>query len=192
MILVHRALANDTPASVVSWLIAPLSLDVFFDEHWETRPLVIRRADRDYYRGLFSKDSIDGLLRTRNLQYSTNIDVVRYDTSAGRVTMNKEGTAKVKEVWQSYEARIESPESHRDGRGARLGSTPLSAGWLLAPSAAPAAVVRPRPRAIGGHGALLWLRSRLQRVLDAARRPRLRSALCALTALGGGRARPLD
>lgn len=102
------------PAETAAWLVAPLTLDVFFEEYWQARiqsprtlttpplrlhmhpapprttadssrrpleepttlhpstlptpqkrPVVIKRASPAYYRGLFSKDAIDGLLRTR-------------------------------------------------------------------------------------------------------------------------------
>jgi ribosomal protein L16 Arg81 hydroxylase len=46
----------------LAWMIAPLDEGRFRAEHWEQRPLLLRREDRGYYDGLLSFDDVDRLL----------------------------------------------------------------------------------------------------------------------------------
>ena len=48
-------------------LIAPMSVDQFFAEHWEKKPLVVRREQRDYYSELLSVRSLDHVITTNVL-----------------------------------------------------------------------------------------------------------------------------
>jgi ribosomal protein L16 Arg81 hydroxylase len=50
-------------------LIAPLSLQRFFEEHWETKPFVRRRGDEHYYDGLLTKDGLEMVISTGDLRY---------------------------------------------------------------------------------------------------------------------------
>src|SRR5437868_697578 len=57
------------PRVSLEWLISPFSKDVFFSEHWEKQPLVVKRDRPDYYRGLLSLDEVDRVVTTLDLCY---------------------------------------------------------------------------------------------------------------------------
>ncbi len=46
----------------LAWLLSPVEESVFRAEHWERRPLLVRREDRRYFDGLLSFDDVDHLL----------------------------------------------------------------------------------------------------------------------------------
>ena len=50
-------------------VLRPLSLDTFFDEHWERKPLHIERGDPHFYDGLFSAGDVDALLAQSRPRY---------------------------------------------------------------------------------------------------------------------------
>jgi ribosomal protein L16 Arg81 hydroxylase len=51
------------------YLIQPISLDVFFSQYWEQKPLHISRNNLDYYSGLFSAKDIDTLIQFSKPKY---------------------------------------------------------------------------------------------------------------------------
>jgi ribosomal protein L16 Arg81 hydroxylase len=53
----------------LEWTIHPITRERFFQEFWETKPLVIRRECTEYYRSLLSLDEIDRVLTTLDLRY---------------------------------------------------------------------------------------------------------------------------
>ncbi|MGH9735858.1 MAG: cupin domain-containing protein [Candidatus Acidiferrales bacterium] len=53
----------------LEWLIHPITREQFFQEYWETRPLVIHRQSPEYYNSLLSMDEIDRVLTTLDLRY---------------------------------------------------------------------------------------------------------------------------
>jgi ribosomal protein L16 Arg81 hydroxylase len=46
----------------LSRMIDPCPLETFFSEHWDRRPLLVKRSDRGYFRSLFSVDDVDDFL----------------------------------------------------------------------------------------------------------------------------------
>lgn len=48
----------------LDWLIHPTSKEVFFNEYFEKRTLVVKRGTPDYFRGLLSLDEIDRVITT--------------------------------------------------------------------------------------------------------------------------------
>lgn len=67
----------DDPSETVSeraqppleWLIHPITSESFFQDYWETKPLVIRRECTEYYGSLLSLDELDRVLTTLDLRY---------------------------------------------------------------------------------------------------------------------------
>eukprot|EP00937_MAST-01D_sp_MAST-1D-sp2_P001596 g1596.t1 len=89
---------------VFEWLIAPLDRDTFYREHWERRPVVVRRNAHNstYYAGWLDKPQVERMLRrgegagedsdegegegegedaegAEPLQYDLDVDITRYD-----------------------------------------------------------------------------------------------------------------
>ena len=58
----------DLPASL-EWLINPINPETFFNEYWEKQPLLIRRAQQEYFAPLLSLDDVDRAITTLNLTY---------------------------------------------------------------------------------------------------------------------------
>ncbi|HQU46636.1 MAG TPA: cupin domain-containing protein, partial [Pirellulales bacterium] len=50
------------PGLKLEQLLAPIDTDCFFRDRWEKEPLVVRRGDQAYYRGLFSRQDLDAMI----------------------------------------------------------------------------------------------------------------------------------
>lgn len=50
-------------------LIAPVSLETFYSEYWERKPLIIRRNEREYYSQLLSLRDYDRVISTQALMH---------------------------------------------------------------------------------------------------------------------------
>jgi ribosomal protein L16 Arg81 hydroxylase len=55
--------------SSLEWLIDPITREVFFEEYWEKRPLVIKRDQSNYFASLLSFDEIDRVITTLDRRY---------------------------------------------------------------------------------------------------------------------------
>ena len=60
------------------WLSPGLSLEAFFAQVWERRPLLVQRNSPGFYGGLLSANAIRRQLQ-RGLQYALELDVVQYN-----------------------------------------------------------------------------------------------------------------
>lgn len=80
----------ESPASL-EWLIQPINTETFFNEYWEKQPLVIRRAQKEYFAPLLSLDDVDRVMTTFNLTYpnitlknaETEVRVADYTVPSG-------------------------------------------------------------------------------------------------------------
>lgn len=72
-----------SPEALFASLIAPVSPEQFFSEHWEKKPLLLRRDRREdaavapYYRSLFSLADLPDLCTRHALEYYRDVNVVR-------------------------------------------------------------------------------------------------------------------
>lgn len=85
-----------------SWLISPMKLEQFFASHWEKTPILLKRADNEYYKKLLSAEQIDEVLRNNIIEFSKNIDVTSYKNGV-RETHNPEGRAMPSQIWNLYD-----------------------------------------------------------------------------------------
>ncbi len=53
----------------LDWLINPISKDEYVREYWEKRPLVVRRAEPDYFSSLLSFEDVDRVITTLDRRY---------------------------------------------------------------------------------------------------------------------------
>jgi ribosomal protein L16 Arg81 hydroxylase len=53
----------------LDWLISPVHKQVFFDTHWESTPLVVKRNQPNYFSQLLSLDEVDRVLTTLDRRY---------------------------------------------------------------------------------------------------------------------------
>lgn len=83
------------------WIISPYSETDFFNNFWEKGPLLVKRNNRDYYKGLFSCKDLDKILHEQVVLYTKNIDITSYSNGV-RETHNPVGQAHAPVVWDYY------------------------------------------------------------------------------------------
>ncbi|XP_054618478.1 ribosomal oxygenase 1 [Dunckerocampus dactyliophorus] len=94
--------SRDRASKLFQWLINPIPAKAFFRETWEKKPILVQRKNTDYYKGLFSTEEFDRILRQEDVQYGVNLDVTSY-TNGKRETHNPPGRALPFTVWDFYE-----------------------------------------------------------------------------------------
>uniref|UniRef100_A0A8C7M5G4 Bifunctional lysine-specific demethylase and histidyl-hydroxylase n=1 Tax=Oncorhynchus kisutch TaxID=8019 RepID=A0A8C7M5G4_ONCKI len=90
-------------SKLFQWLIHPIPSKSFFRDAWEKKPVLIKRQNPDYYKGLFSTAEFDRILRRDDVQYGVNLDVTSY-RNGKRETHNPPGRALPFTVWDFYES----------------------------------------------------------------------------------------
>lgn len=84
------------------WLIHPYSVETFFNEIWEKKPLLCKRKNESYYKGLFSCKEFDKILKNNTILYNKNLDITSYENDE-RKTLNPDGRAYAAVVWDQYQ-----------------------------------------------------------------------------------------
>ncbi|KAM6953932.1 ribosomal oxygenase 1 [Aplochiton taeniatus] len=95
--------SRERASKLFQWLIHPINHKNFFRDTWEKKPLLIKRKDPEYYKGLFSTAEFDQILRNEDVQFGVNLDVTSY-TNGKRETHNPPGRALPFTVWDFYES----------------------------------------------------------------------------------------
>lgn len=66
----HRARSfRRGSTSCLEWLIDPIAASVFFKEYWARRPLLLQRANLDYFRSILTLTEIDRVITTLSLTF---------------------------------------------------------------------------------------------------------------------------
>lgn len=103
--LAKRCAKRDTPARLMRWLVAPVSLDEFAASYYEFMPLHVKRGEAGYLDGLLTIAELRRWLKEGKFKYRQNVDVVRFDAAKGRkVNVNGAAgtTADAAEVWRNF------------------------------------------------------------------------------------------
>ncbi|XP_071760454.1 ribosomal oxygenase 1 [Centroberyx gerrardi] len=95
--------SRERASKLFQWLIHPIPAKTFFRDTWEKKPILVKRQNPDYYKGLFSTAEFDRILRQDDVQYGVNLDVTSY-TNGKRETHNPPGRALPFTVWDFYES----------------------------------------------------------------------------------------
>ncbi|XP_076612681.1 ribosomal oxygenase 1 [Chaetodon auriga] len=95
--------SRERASKLFQWLINPIPAKSFFRETWEKKPILVQRKNPHYYKGLFSTEEFDRILREEDVQYGVNLDVTSY-TNGTRETHNPPGRALPFTVWDFYES----------------------------------------------------------------------------------------
>uniref|UniRef100_UPI00398EE1E5 ribosomal oxygenase 1 isoform X1 n=2 Tax=Pristiophorus japonicus TaxID=55135 RepID=UPI00398EE1E5 len=74
----HIQNSKERSNKLFEWIIAPVAPKKFFGAIWEKSPALIRRHNGNYYRGLFSSEDFDRILREDNVKFGVNLDVTSY------------------------------------------------------------------------------------------------------------------
>ena len=103
---------------VLDWLIHPIPVNRFDAENWERRCLLIRRhaTVSNYYQHIFSKRDLRKMLKDCPLTYGEEIDLSKYTSANGRVSLQREGLADSKTIRAAmadgYTLRCNRPHMH--------------------------------------------------------------------------------
>ena len=58
-------------AHSLEWMISPVNKQVFYEDYWEKKPLVVKRPNSDYFGSLLTLDEVDRVITTLGLRYPT-------------------------------------------------------------------------------------------------------------------------
>ncbi|CAK4086749.1 unnamed protein product [Aphanomyces euteiches] len=99
------------------WLIYPVTVEDFYANYWERKPLHIKRHYDSYYDGWFSRQEIERMLKEHTLEYGEDIDLTKY-VNETRTTLNPTGSAYPKTVWKHFDdgcsVRLLCPQKFSD------------------------------------------------------------------------------
>lgn len=101
-----------------AWMIHPVTVEDFYRDYWEKKPLVVKRKDPSYYRGWLGLRDVEAMLEQgAGLRYGEDVDVTAFRDGT-RTTLNGEGHAPVEEVWSRFRegcsVRLLHPQTHSD------------------------------------------------------------------------------
>lgn len=78
-----------SPQRVLESLISSENLEAFFNEHWEKKPLFVKRGNADFYGSLFSKKDLEAVLKKEEILFTEDVSVLRY--AEGKTELLNEG-----------------------------------------------------------------------------------------------------
>ncbi|KAF8777857.1 Ribosomal oxygenase 1 like protein [Argiope bruennichi] len=106
---------NEIAESTFRWLIDPVEPEVFFKEEYERRPFIIRRSNKSYYKGLYSTNQFDKIVRQNLLNYGVEIDVVKY-VDGERIPLESDHKIIPSFLWTAfkdgYSIRMRNPQAY--------------------------------------------------------------------------------
>ncbi|KAJ8044731.1 Ribosomal oxygenase 1 [Holothuria leucospilota] len=104
-------------ALLFEWLISPVTPQNFFDNLWEKKPLLVRRHKPQYFKGIFSTELLNNILKKNDIQFGKHLDITSY-TDGKRETHNPEGRAHAPVVWDYFNngcsVRLLNPQTYSD------------------------------------------------------------------------------
>ncbi len=78
-------IASPDEAFDLARLIDPCPLETFLSDHWDKKPLHVKRRDRGYFRALFSADELDDLLSNYGSANEFSVRLVKKDGKPANV-----------------------------------------------------------------------------------------------------------
>ncbi|XP_069787027.1 ribosomal oxygenase 1 isoform X2 [Narcine bancroftii] len=97
----HIQNSKERAIKLFDWLIAPVASRKFFSDIWEKTPALIRRHNTNYYKGLFSSEEFDRILREDIVNFGVNLDVTSY-LDGEKEVHTPIGRALPMVVWEFY------------------------------------------------------------------------------------------
>ncbi|UYV72646.1 C14orf169 [Cordylochernes scorpioides] len=85
-----------------TWLIHPVEDIKFYNELWEKKPLLVKRHQPQYYKGIFTCKDLDRVLREKRLVFKKDIEIISH-LEYKRQVQNLEGRAYPAIVWDCYQ-----------------------------------------------------------------------------------------
>lgn len=110
-------LCFDSPTSVFQSLISPMTVDEFFHEYWEKKPMLLQRSDPalvSYYQSLFQLSDLKQLC-VQGLEYARDLNVVRC-VNGNKLVMNYEGRVKYNQLRKDFNKKKATIQFHQPQR----------------------------------------------------------------------------
>uniref|UniRef100_A0A8C5LT48 Bifunctional lysine-specific demethylase and histidyl-hydroxylase n=1 Tax=Leptobrachium leishanense TaxID=445787 RepID=A0A8C5LT48_9ANUR len=106
-----------SPASLFESLISPIKVDVFFQEYWEKKPLLIQRDDpamAHFYPSLFKLSDLKRLA-CRRLHYGTDVNLCKC-RNGKKVVLPRHGRARYVQILKDFGSRKATVQFHQPQR----------------------------------------------------------------------------
>ncbi|KAJ1481442.1 hypothetical protein T484DRAFT_1899432, partial [Baffinella frigidus] len=98
-------------------LIAPITIDEFYRDYHEKKPLLVKRGNPKYYDNWLKMAGVKKLVAA-GLEWNSELDATSYKDGA-RTTLNGTGVAEEESVWDKYNTgcsvRLLRPQRRMDG-----------------------------------------------------------------------------
>ncbi|XP_070568087.1 ribosomal oxygenase 2-like isoform X2 [Ptychodera flava] len=107
-----------SPKAVLESLLEPLPLDVFFQQHWEKKPMILKVENSkkpEYFQSLFSYSRLQTLLSAEKIYFERDVNTCRY-VKGQRESLNKKCTAtvvKINDIFQKKKGTIQFHQPQR-------------------------------------------------------------------------------
>jgi len=84
----------------MEWIIHPTTLQDFYSNYFEKKPLHIKRSESQYYKDVFSTKALEKAVREQRVLYGKHMDITSYDGE--RETHNPIGRVYPAVMWDYY------------------------------------------------------------------------------------------
>lgn len=92
-----KSIDFSSPQRVLESLLSLDSLEAFFNEHWEKKPLFVKRGNADFYGSLFSKKDLEGVLKKEEILFTEDMSLLRYAEGKTEL-LNESGRVNLKHI----------------------------------------------------------------------------------------------
>ncbi|KAF4669353.1 hypothetical protein FOZ61_004387 [Perkinsus olseni] len=93
--------ATSCSEKLFAWLIHPVTVEQFFEEYWEKKPLHVKRPDaRDYYSGVWTKAMAEKTLAKHECRFGESVNFARVEDGAKVMHNGEEGEKATVEYMQ--------------------------------------------------------------------------------------------
>ena len=104
-----------SPEAVVTSVLAPHTVESFHVEHWEKKPLYIKRGDKEFYGNFLSKDIMLEILEKNRLDYEVDVNAWKW-FDGEKDCLNGDDVVKVAEVKRLLENSRATVQFHQPQR----------------------------------------------------------------------------
>lgn len=93
--------ATSCGEKLFAWLIHPVTVEEFFEEYWEKKPLHVRRPTaRDYYSGVWTKAMAEKTLTKHECRFGESVNFARVEAGVKVMHNGEEGEKATVEYMQ--------------------------------------------------------------------------------------------
>jgi len=96
-----------------------ISVEQFFSDYWEKKPLYLRRSDQEkwceFVKDLFSLDALNSIIEKNKIKYETDLNLCKL-VNGEKKQYNKKGVVKYDHVSSSFERDQATIQFHQPQR----------------------------------------------------------------------------